>query len=427
MKHLWILFLLLPTLSYAGVAKIAIVPDTQNGTSCVRGAPAWDMLEASFTYLDALTNVDYLIQVGDVVQKNALTTGADCWCLGQVDPGDCGDITGHPIAGATCAACGYADAISCDGGISGLYCEWSRAKTLHDMLAVPQLWCDGNHDYDVSALLPNFFTAYNLHFDNAADPYVEASGKLIVTNTDSQPTPAVWQIFTAGGVQYLSFGIPLAPWWRSSKSGAALDRDEIIAWMLKVIDDHPGMPTMISGHLMVTSFEGSVPDPFHPSAMDCGFCEDETEALNSDSWMGKDMFNRVASVRPQVFLIIGGHDRDTRHIVTTTDNGDRVIGVLVDYSYGFDSDRSDIPLGSYLDSAVAPAQAGGGVVAFLNIDPKGGRIWSWAKASHSDATDGTTATDGRDMRYGEGGSTWIELMPLCADNRRFNIPAAACD
>lgn len=406
------------------LVRIAVIGDTQNGTSCVNATTAWDHLEAAFDYIVARGDIDFVMQTGDLVDQFTVDNSHDCYCMG-IDPAPdaCADID-HPVEGTGfCTNCADAEAIACAGGTAGLYCEWTRARALADKLetaGIPYMFVTGNHDYDYVPPLNSTGTwiAHDLYFGSGK---VRTAGvlldELVVSNVGVSVAPARVQLFSAGGTQWLVFGLPTAPWYRPLSTGATADKAEILAWMREWLDRYPRVLTMVLAHTMMSTDNGN-----GPTGLSCGLCQGQTSGL-----VGEWILDNLAEDYPQIFLLVSGHDRGMNHEVVTATAGHDILGVLVDTSYGADDVDvaswiyapdpfpGDSPYPSSVDNGVL--NGGGGIAHIITIDPVRDRIWMENYSEEAGE---------RDDRTGQTGSRWTVNMPLCSDGVRFNWPAAAC-
>jgi hypothetical protein len=173
--------------------------------------------------------------------------------------------------------------------------QWKRADEAMKILDdanVPYSAVPGNHDY--------------FHWDRKTLPiyYIQYFGPQRFSGKSwfggYSPANATWpagmnkfQIFAAGGIKFLSIGLQFAPDGRD------------LAWAQKVIDEHPGLPTIISTHAYITNK---------------GFDKDR-----------RNIWDDLVKKNPQIFLTINGHVNGHNHMTEKDDAGLDVYEILVDY------------------------------------------------------------------------------------------------
>lgn len=415
MKRCLAILLLWPMVAWAEAFNLCVPGDIQTGTRCCQLATAWEHQKAA---IDRITGTspspcDFVILPGDLVEGAQTYYYKDCWCAAQED--GCEDLTTHPM-GITCLAadCNDAEAKICaiDGVVDapGYDCEWERARWIADELesnGIPWAILAGNHDGDPVSPAPcdmRFWATYNRYFGSTRlTELADESGSISVMGTCSgepgniQPTSS-YQVITAAGAQWLHIALSES----SSFDGVdvmALDPATII-WVKGVLDDHEGMPTIISAHMVIDN-AASCTEADYENA----WCY-TTPAPWSKWWAGRFIYDELLQHYPQIFLVVGGHIRQLRHVVTAN-TPHRVIGAAIDYT----NHVTDAP------GWQIQANGGGGTVTVLRIDPVTGWINSTAYSAKEDEF----------VRVrGEEGSRWRVSMPLCSDGARFEFPAAAC-
>ena len=172
----------------------------------------------------------------------------------------------------------------------------------------------GNHDYGIEeggSVFERWFGA-----DRAAQQstYVDArvsAGNEVQTH-----------LFTAEGQQYLNLALA----WRAD--------DAALAWAQQIIDQHPGVPTIITAHeIMSIGADGAV----FPSVD-----------------YGQHLFDILVAPNDQVFLTLSGHHHGAGVQVLENAAGHDVVMVLQDYQMAY--------------------QGGNGLLGVLELDLSGGRM-----------------------------------------------------
>jgi hypothetical protein len=147
-----------------------------------------------------------------------------------------------------------------------------------------------------------------------------------------------------GGIDWLHIGVS------HRVTQAELD------WAESIILAHPGMPTIISTHVMMSHLAqlrgGS---PFIWGCSNIGWCADGD---------GEKIFDQLSRY-PQVFLNLGGHAIGVSHTqVNHPEGGHSVIGAMIDYSLSVEGGAS----------WATTSNGGGGVAVMMTFDLDAGRV-----------------------------------------------------
>ena len=145
-----------------------------------------------------------------------------------------------------------------------------------------------------------------------------------------------YQTITAGGHEYLHINLEHEP--NRPENDAEVDRtsgvNDAINWAQSVIDNHQGMPTIISTHELLTDLEtsGDVPTGYSGDGADDTFGEGERTGP------GREIWQRLVKPNQQVFMTLNGHEHEGPyredgefHRISRNDAGLPVFEVLVNF------------------------------------------------------------------------------------------------
>ena len=393
---LWIL--LFPSTPIA--ATFAVFGDPQFGTNCLGPtATAYPYSVAAFDWVAGLDTIHGAILVGDMVHTNPVGTPIDCECWGSGVAGNC-EVIDHSLHGlGTCTGlgCGNADAITCNGGTSGLYCAWERMRALVDKLEVvgiPWMATPGNHDCDMFMYKPAIrcvngaaWTVYNKYFGPGAfTGNAQAIGWLKGETTDTiAPTlvagiemgASSYMVIEVEGQRFLFIGVHY------------FITDELVSWVHEVVAKYPGMPTILFSHIIHKGDD--LPNGW-------------TQAS------GPKFLESFGDI-PQIFMHISGHAWDV-YSFKDTSNEYTLLGQMMDYSYTGSVQNTTLPNQDQ-------DHGGGGAVAIMTIDIVAGQV-SWYVYSPADDTFDVHATDENIRSY------WSEKVQFCGTGGRFKMDPGAC-
>ena len=143
-----------------------------------------------------------------------------------------------------------------------------------------------------------------------------------------------YQIFNAGPYTYLHLNLELEP--QDPKNDLGIPRmvgiDDALAWAQSVIDAHPGLPTIISSHKLITDFEGQ--------NNLIGYWGDGVDEFfgGHRTPTGQFVWERLVKGNAQVFMTINGHEHEgpyredgEHHQVSSNDAGLSVFEILVNH------------------------------------------------------------------------------------------------
>lgn len=407
---------LLPWVALAEIVTIAHIGDPQEGTRCTNATTAWDYYEAAVTWVanQGPDQIHFVTFPGDLTNGRELPTGGDCWCYAQ-GPGvpDCSVHTGHPM-GLTCGAavCNDPEAIVCDGGIPGWWCEWERMQTLVDLLDsadMPWAVVPGNRDTDISIGLGGRGSGdYNTYFGGLSQ--LSTSTRLLHQGV-FQPTPpsanvdratVSYQVFTTPeGGQFLHFALSL------------LVLPEIDEWVQRIAARFDGMPTFVSTHYGVAPAVGGI----HPCTLarwESAWCRDDVESPASRVF---DLY----ALDSQFLMVMGGHFRELRQHTTTTPSGRILLGLTADYSL---NDFGTV--GEGVPDWQIPANGGGGVVTMIRMNTVSGAISVQSYSPYADDLGDPQGPWVERFGIADQLSKWTTVIPLCDDQERFTFPEGYC-
>ena len=117
------------------------------------------------------------------------------------------------------------------------------------------------------------------------------------------------QVFSAAGYQFLHLALEMQP------------SDAVVAWALEVIDQHQGMPAIVSTHDYLNTEGARLPNPILDLA------RADPEGHNS----AEDLWKELISQRDEIFLVLCGHQHGQGRRVDLNVNGYEVHQVLANY------------------------------------------------------------------------------------------------
>ena len=186
----------------------------------------------------------------------------------------------------------------------------------------------GNHDYDTGyqfnpfpdeadprakireqGLIPNRHVGGYNRFNSVfgpESPYFKGK-KWYVSSFNGGVNSA--QIFDAGGYQFLHFSFEM-------QAG-----DAVLAWAQNIIDQYPGLPTIMSTHDFLNPKGERKPSPFYDL--------DEADPLGHNS--AEEIWDEFIRVNDQIFLVLSGHQIGQSIRIDDNDAGNKVYQILTDY------------------------------------------------------------------------------------------------
>lgn len=300
---------------------IAVIPDTQNYLDYTHqteeGFPfdARDMFIKQMEYIAANTEsaggeIAFVTGLGDVWQHQTLIMDPDHMMRGfKVAP----DAIFSKIFTPT----------------TKVYeVEMPIAKQGYELIAgkVPFSVVPGNHDYDamwtdskfpsaakidprdlttIGVLHPGGLSNFRAVFGEYT-PFFKDKEWYVAANDGGADSA---QIFEAGGYRFLHIGLQFDP------------PDTSLSWASKVIEKHPGLPTIISTHDYMDKEGARVPN----SLID-GHKADPTG--NNTPQM---VWDKLLSQHDQIFMLLCGHQHGQAMRTDTNRFGNEVYQVLADY------------------------------------------------------------------------------------------------
>ncbi|MEP6390543.1 MAG: hypothetical protein ABJ056_11530 [Halioglobus sp.] len=117
------------------------------------------------------------------------------------------------------------------------------------------------------------------------------------------------QVFSAAGYRFLHLALEMQP------------SDAVVAWALGVIDQYPGIPTIVSTHDYLNTDGDRLPNPILDLALA------DPEGHNS----AEDLWRKLISQRDEIFLVLCGHQHGQGRRVDLNVNGYEVHQVLANY------------------------------------------------------------------------------------------------
>jgi len=143
-----------------------------------------------------------------------------------------------------------------------------------------------------------------------------------------------YQVFKAGPYTYLHINLELDPQHPENDLGIPrqIGINDALTWAQSVIDAHPGLPTIISTHKLLSDFSGQNNlSGYWGDGVDKTFGGERTST-------GQIVWEQLVKVNPQVFMTINGHEHEgpyredgEYHQVSTNDAGLSVFEILVNH------------------------------------------------------------------------------------------------
>ena len=207
--------------------------------------------------------------------------------------------------------------------------EWTRAKTAMSILEDGKVgWgiSVGNHELDWVEVLPGVTpTSAWWSAANPSTPVPSSGfnkwkrnfGPITMRRLDfllhfggaSADDINSYFIYNAGGRDYLHMHLEIdIP-------------DSVMAWAQQIIDDNPGMPTIISTHVFEGTQHGPPNNPFFGGR-------------NS----ANDIWDKLISSNDQIFLVLSGHTGEQIHQIRINEQGNKVFTIVQDYA-AFDANN----------------------------------------------------------------------------------------
>jgi hypothetical protein len=208
--------------------------------------------------------------------------------------------------------------------------EWERMDEAMSTLdgAVRYSVLPGNHDYPVWWDRSSGLDNYREYFGASRfDDYDWFGG----TGPDDAST---YQLFSAGDYDFLHLALEWEP------------RDETLEWAQDVLDEHPDRPTVLTTHAYLTDgdkIDGTY-DEIKPGRT--RFVQEE----NGNGNPGEEVWQRLVSPNPQVFMVLNGHffDEDGEYRqVSKNSSGQRVFEMLANYQRRDQKGESQLRLISF--------------------------------------------------------------------------------
>jgi len=143
-----------------------------------------------------------------------------------------------------------------------------------------------------------------------------------------------YQLFNAGPYTYLHINLELDPQQPENDLGITriVGINDALTWAQSIIDAHPGLPTIISTHKLLSDFSGQ--------NNLIGYWGDGVDEIfgGERSTTGQIVWERLVKSNPQIFMTINGHEHEgpyredgEYHQVSTNDAGLSVFEVLVNH------------------------------------------------------------------------------------------------
>jgi hypothetical protein len=181
----------------------------------------------------------------------------------------------------------------------------AAAETALDILdgRVPYAVLPGNHDYNaVGRKQPGDLSTYQAAFGPArfADKLWDGGKNITATNYFGGYMPDdfggvvsdinvgnSWQVFQGGGRMFLHLSLEWQP--NYSGIGAVLTNRKVLEWAESIIDQFPGMPTIVSTHEDLRD-------------------ADPGSANGGSTLFGTYIFNNLVRQNDQIFMVLAGHN-----------------------------------------------------------------------------------------------------------------------
>jgi hypothetical protein len=191
--------------------------------------------------------------------------------------------------------------------------QWQRADAAMDRLdgnlstapdgILPYTAVLGNHDYRVVSDKTSGTTRYQEFFGpsryRGRSWYLEESGLV----------GAHAQIFSAGGYRFLSISLQFEP----------LDAD--LAWAQSVINQNPGLPTILNTHSYLNPSSRSRQSTI----------QGNSSGVVNPGNTGEQVFQKLVYNNPQIFLVMNGHFSGEFNQTSVNKAGQNVFELVMDY------------------------------------------------------------------------------------------------
>lgn len=122
-----------------------------------------------------------------------------------------------------------------------------------------------------------------------------------------------------------------------NKTGTNFDA---IAWAQSVLDDHPGMPTIVTTHVFEGSKHGPPKNPYF-------------KGFGHNSQL--EIFDKLIKGNSQIFMVLSGHTSEDTHQIKQNARGEPVLQMVTDYTKWL-------------------GQAGDGFFRLITIDESAGKV-----------------------------------------------------
>jgi hypothetical protein len=180
--------------------------------------------------------------------------------------------------------------------------EWENAHEAARILdgVVPYSAVPGNHDLVTKdKIITRDSTLYNKYFGVgrfAKEPWY--GGHMDATNDNNYCT------FQAAGRDFLVLSLEFAP------------RDEALAWAAEICQQHPAHNVIVATHSYL-NLQGRTTG--------------QAKVSGSSANSGQQMWEKLISKQPSIFLVACGHVGGVNLLVNKNDAGGQVIEILTDY------------------------------------------------------------------------------------------------
>jgi len=180
--------------------------------------------------------------------------------------------------------------------------QWQNAHVAARILdgVVPYSAVPGNHDLVTKdKAITRDSTLYNKYFGVARfekEPWYR--GHMDATNDNNYCT------FEAAGRDFLVLSLEFAP------------RDEALAWAAEICRKHPAHNVIVATHSYL-NLKGRITAP--------------NKVANSTANNGQEMWDKLISKQPNVFMVACGHVGGVNLLLNNNDAGGQVIEILTDY------------------------------------------------------------------------------------------------
>jgi hypothetical protein len=220
---------------------------------------------------------------------------------------------------------------SAETGTNRNLIQWERADAAMDILdgnltqtpngLIPYSVTIGNHDYGRTGIKSEGTRRYREFF--GAERY---EGRTWYGG-DSPSGLSHYQIFTAGGWQFLHFALE----WEPAPAE--------VTWAQSVLDDHPGLPTIVTTHSYLN---------------DSTKKRTTTSTDTGPSMSGEELWQTFVRPNSQIFMVLNGHFSGEYHQTSINAAGKPVYEMVADYQ--------------------SRDEGGGGFLRLITFDPDAGRI-----------------------------------------------------